>query len=118
MSEANVGREVQNKRWVFSCFKYEVLLFGWGALFSSLGERDARPCVTRMRSVCFERCPASALKRVGPGPLGDASGSISLVVASVNVVSVDVVRCVRLTLCVAVVKYITGCLRDVCECVS
>ena len=77
---------------------------GEGCLFSGLVERDARPCVTRVRSVCFERYPASALKCVGPGPLGDASGSISLVVAYVNVVSVAVVSCVRLTLCVAVVK--------------
>ena len=54
-------------------------------IFSSLVERDARPCITRVRSVCFESCPASALKCVGPGPLGDASGSFSLVVASVDV---------------------------------
>ncbi len=104
MSEANIRREVHNMGWVVNCFKSEVLLFSWGVLFSSLIKRDARPCVTRVRSVCFERCPASALQCVGPGPLGDASGSFSLVVASVNVIFVAVVSCVRLTLCVAIVK--------------
>ena len=57
-------------------------------LFFRFGERDARPCETRVRLVFFMRCPASALKCVGPGPLGDASGSLSLVLASVNVYSV------------------------------
>ncbi len=66
----------------------------------------------------IERCPASALKCVGPGPLGDASGSFSLVEAYVNVNSVVVSSYMRLALCVTFVKYITGCIRVVCECVS
>ena len=53
--------------------------------FFRFGERDARPCGTRVRFMFFIRCPASALRCVGPGPLGDASGRLSLVVASVNV---------------------------------
>ena len=67
-------------------------------MFSGFGERDARPCVTRVRIVVFVRCPASALKCVGPGPLGDASGSFSLVVASVNVDFVWVSVCILLAL--------------------
>ena len=94
------------------------LFIGWGCFISSWGERDARPCSTRVRSVWFERCPASALICVGPGPLGDASGSFSLVLASVDVVSVAETSCVRFTLCAAVVKLFTGCIRLVCECDS
>jgi len=82
----------------------KALFSGWGFLFSSWGERDARPCITRVRSAWFERCPASALKCVGPGPLGDASGSFSLVLASVNVNSVAVVSFVLFSLCVAGVR--------------
>ncbi len=77
---------------------------GEGFLFSSLVERDARPCVARVRSVCFERCPASALICVGPGPLGDASGNFSLVVASVDVVSVTETSCMQCILYVVGVK--------------
>ena len=80
------------------------LFLGWGFCISSWGERDARPCRTRVRSVWFERCPASALICVGPGPLGDASGSFSLVVASMDVNSVAIVSFVRFTLCVAGVR--------------
>ena len=63
----------------------EALEFGEGCLIFRLGERVAWPCGTRVRVMFFMRCPASALKCVGPGPLGDASGSLSLVLASVNV---------------------------------
>ena len=80
------------------------LFSGWGFFISSWGERDARPCRTRVRSMWFKRCPASALICVGPGPLGDASGSFSLAVAFVDVGLVDVMSCVCFTLCVAVVK--------------
>ena len=50
---------------------------------SSSGGRDARPCVPRVRN---GRCPASALKCFETGPLGDASGKFSLVLASVNAI--------------------------------
>ncbi len=87
-------------------------------MFSGLGGQDARPCVTRVRSVILERCPASALKCFEPGPLGDASGSFSFVLASVNVIFVVVSSCMWLTVCESLVKYITGCIRVVCEFVS
>ncbi len=70
----------------------------------SVSGRIFRPCGTRVRSMISERCPASALKCVGPGPLGDASGSFPLEVASMNVVSVVVSSCMLLTLAVAFVK--------------
>ncbi len=89
-----------------------------GVFISSVGGRVFRPCRTRVRFIISERCPASALKCVGPGPLGDASGRFSLVVAYVDVVSVAVSSCMQLTLAVAFKKYITGVLRVVCECVS
>ncbi len=54
---------------------------------SSLGGRDARTCVPRVHSSCF---PASALICIELGPLGDASGSFSLVFASVNGIVVAV----------------------------
>ncbi len=73
-------------------------------MFSDFGERDARPCVTRVRFVLFERCPASALKCVVPGPLGDASGSFSLVMASVNVNSAADSSYLWLTLCKSFVR--------------
>jgi hypothetical protein len=43
--------------------------------------------------------PASALKCIGPGPLGDASGNFSLVVASVNVGFVTVACVMWMPLC-------------------
>ena len=58
----------------------EVLFLVWGGLFFGFGGRDARPYVTSVR---VNRCPASALKWCTPGPFGDASGSFSLVLASV-----------------------------------
>ncbi len=73
-------------------------------MFSGFGERDARPCVTRVRFVMFERCPASALKCVVPSPLGDASGSFSLVMAYVNVNYAAVSSCLWLTLCKSFVR--------------
>ena len=79
----------------------EALFSGWNFFISSWGERDARPCRTRVRSVWFECCPASALICVVPGPLGNALGSFSLVVASVNVKFVAIMSFVRFTLCVA-----------------
>ena len=66
----------------------------------------------------FRRCPASALKCIEPGPLGDASGSFSLVVASVTVITAAETSCLQLILCVVGVRDITGCFRVVCECVS
>jgi hypothetical protein len=89
---------------VVSFWLFEVLLSGESCIFSGFGERVARPCVTRVRLMFLERCPASALRCVGPGPLGDASGSLSLVLASVNVNSVCISCCILLTLCVAVVR--------------
>ena len=62
-----------------------VVFSGEVCWLSGFGERDARPCVTRVRFMFILRCPASALRCVGPGPLGDASGKFSLVLASVNV---------------------------------
>jgi hypothetical protein len=78
---------------VVSFWLSEVVVSGEGCLISDFGERDARPCVTRARSLLFERCPASALRCVVPGPLGDASGSFSLVMASVVVISAAVSDC-------------------------
>ncbi len=93
-----------------------LLFFLVGVFFSSRGGRvghvDARPCVTRVHIVRF---PASALRCVVPGPLGDASGSVSAVVASVHVCVIFVVLFMRLSLCGADVKKITGCIRVVCE---
>ncbi len=66
----------------------------------------------------FERCPASALRCVVPGLLGDASGSFSLVLASVNVISVVVVSGLTFTMFESVVWYVTGCFRVVCECIT
>ena len=63
-----------------SFFDSSVLFLVWGALFSCFGGRDARPYIPRVRD---DRCPASALKCCSPGPLGDASGSFSLVLVSV-----------------------------------
>ncbi len=57
---------------------------------------DARLCVARVRN---GRCPASALKYFVPGPLGDASGSVSLVVAYVSVSFIYDVIFMRLSLC-------------------
>ncbi len=68
-----------------------------GFAFFRKGAWDSCPCIPRVRSVFIERCPASALKCIGPGPLGDALGSFSLVVASVNVNSV----CVSICICCA-----------------
>ena len=63
------------------CFcGFDVLFFVWGFLFSDFGGRDAMPYIPRVRD---DRCPASALKCCRLGPLGDASGSFSLVLASV-----------------------------------
>ncbi len=90
MSEAILIEVLLERGGVVGCYLSEVVFFGEGCLFSVFGERDARPCVTRVRFVMFERCPASALRCVGPGPLGDASGSFSLVVASANVRSAAV----------------------------
>ncbi len=59
-------------------------------MLSGSRERDTRPCVTRVRSVLFERCPASARICALPGFLGNASGSFSLVMASVDVIVADV----------------------------
>ncbi len=72
----------------------------FGCLFG-LGNGTQDP-VEQM--VFFMRCPASALKCVGPGPLGDASGSLSLVLASVNVYSVWFFSCILLALRAAFVK--------------
>ncbi len=77
------------------CCLSEVVFYGEGCLFSGFGERDARPCVTRVRSVMFERCPASALRCVVPGPLGDASGSFCLAMAFVSVSSDADSSCLR-----------------------
>ncbi len=54
-------------------------------MLSGFGERDARPRVTWVRYVVFERCPASALACTVPVSLGDASGSFSLVMTYMNV---------------------------------
>ncbi len=63
-----------------------VFVSGFGFGFSSKGGRvghvDARPCLARVHIVCG---PASALRCVVPGPLGDALGSVSLVVVSMVV---------------------------------
>ncbi len=82
----------------------EGLSLVWGFCFSSRVERDARPCRTRVRYVWFERCLASALSCVGLGPLGDALGSLSLVMASVCVVSVEVMSCEQFKLSAAVLE--------------
>ena len=54
---------------------------------SGFGGRDARPYAPRLRN---GRWPASALKCFEPGPLGDASGKFSLVLAYVNIVLLSV----------------------------
>ncbi len=82
----------------------EVVVSGEGCWLSGFGERDARPCVTRVHFVLFERSPASALRCVVPDPLGDASGSFSLVVASVNVISVVVSDCLYFVMCGSFVR--------------
>ena len=70
-------------------FVISVVLFSVeGFCISGSGERDARPYVPGVRN---SRCPASALMCIEPGPLGDASGKFSLVLASVNVVFTMVV---------------------------
>ena len=97
-------RVLQGRGGVVSCLFSGVVFSGEVCWLSGFGERDARPCVTRVRMMFFERCPASALKCVGPGPLGDASGSFSLVVASVIVRFVCLSCCVLPTLWVAVVR--------------
>ncbi len=84
---------MQGRGGVVSGWLSEVVFSDEGCLFSGFGERDARPCVTRVRSMMFERCPASALRCVVPGPLSDASGSFPLVIASVNVSSAVVSNC-------------------------
>ena len=72
------------------CFLFEVsFLFG-------LGGRDARPYVPRVRN---GRCPASALECFGPGPLGDASGKFSLVLAFVTVIFVTIAGVMCAPLC-------------------
>jgi hypothetical protein len=71
-------------------------LFSVKGFLSGLGGRDARPCVPRVRSGRF---PASALKSFEPGPLGDASGKFSLVLASVNVIFVTFVGVMCAPLC-------------------
>ena len=75
---------------LFGCsFLFSEVLFSFGGLFvSGSGGRDARPYGPRVRNV---RCPASALMCIEPGPLGDASGRFSLVLASVNIVFTAVV---------------------------
>ena len=87
-------------------------------MYSGFGERDARPCVTRLRFVIFGRCPASALRCVVPGPLDDASGSFSLVMAFVNVNSAAASNCLWLTLCESFVRQNTGFIRVVCGCTT
>ena len=79
---------------IVSCWLYKFSFSGESCLVSGLGERDARPCVTKVRRVFFGRCPASALRCIEPGPLGDASGSFSLVVASVTVIVAAKTSCV------------------------
>ena len=44
------------------------------------------------------------MRYVEPGPLGDASGSFSLVVASANVYLVSIAGILWLSLCLTVVK--------------
>ncbi len=82
---------------------YFLYIFGSSSVcfLSSLGGRDARPCVTSVQSSC---CPASALICIEPGPLGDASGRFSLVLASVNVIVVAVASGMWLTVCESIVK--------------
>ena len=79
---------------IVRCWLLRFLFFGESCLVSGLGERDARPCIARVRRMLFGRCPASALKCIEPGPLGDASGSFSLVVASVAVIIAAETSCV------------------------
>ena len=96
MARASLGvRASQCRGRTISFSIFDVLFFVWGFLFSGLGGRAARPCVPRL---LYGRCPASALKRFGPGPLGDASGNFSLVLASMNVifVTIDGVMCAPL----------------------
>ncbi len=104
LSGSNVFKIMLGGEWVVSIWLSEVVGSGEICLYSGFGERDARPCVARVRLMLFERCPASALRCVGPGPLGDASGSFSLVVASVSGDSVWFSCCLLLTLWVAVVR--------------
>ena len=65
------------------CFIFSVSLVLYfperGMVFSRPSGRVARPCVLRVRLL---RCPASAPKRSCSGPLGDNSGSFSLVLVS------------------------------------
>ena len=70
---------------LFGCsFSFSEVLFSFEGLFvSGSGGRDARPCGPMVRN---DLCPASALICIEPGPLGDASGKFSHVLASVNVV--------------------------------
>jgi hypothetical protein len=81
---------LQKSRWFvsFRRFRFGVFCLGYGILCLGLGGRDARSCVPGVRS---SRCPASALICFESGPLGDASGNFSLVLASVNVVLLTVV---------------------------
>ena len=67
----------------FVVWNFGVFVSVWGFLLSGLGGRDARPSEPRLR---FSRRPASALICFELGPLGDASGHFSLVLASVNFV--------------------------------
>ncbi len=87
---------LQCRRGRVVCWHYDVLLSVWGFLLSSFGGRDARPYVPRVRN---GRCPASALKCFEPGPLGDALGNFSLVLAYVNVVFMTVAGVMCAPLC-------------------
>jgi hypothetical protein len=78
---------LQSKCGESNCWNLDVFFSVLGFALSGFGGRDARPCEPRARN---GRCPASALKCIEPGPLGDASGKFSLVLASVNVVFLTV----------------------------
>ncbi len=93
MSEDIFIEVLLERKAVVSCCLSEVVFSGEGCLSSVFGERDVGPCVTRVRSVMFECCPASALRCVVSGPLGDTSGSFSLVMAYVNVSFAAVSNC-------------------------
>ena len=78
------------------CWNSGVLFSVLGFLFYGFGGRDARLCEPKVRNC---RCPASALKCFEPGPLGDALGKFSLVLASVNVFLLTVVGVMCAPLC-------------------
>ena len=102
---------------LFGCsFLFSEVLFSFGGLFvSGSGGRDARPCGPRVRNV---RCPASALTCIEPGPLGDASGKLSPVLASVNAVVKAFAGVLCAPSCWVVVKYVTDGVRVFCDCGS